>query len=260
MLKSYFSSPGRSKVIKTTVFIRCFRSGDRGRYFCIKNAFWHKIIILVKICTFWCQGPVEVPRSDRRCFWTRKTNGLRQPQMLGFRDFSVPATLFLIFSENGTSLSQKCIQNPSFGPARPQRAKHCITNAFLYTFRGVWRHRADFHKKGIFSGKSKLQQGYLVCTKSWILQYIYCFCWNRSLAQTPIIPRGYQWFGGMWPRNSAKIIELIEFYEFYDIFMNFWKIKGFMIFVKIMGSHENIQPSVPGHVKPTGFYTILGFW
>ena len=52
--------------------------------------------------------------------------------------------------KNWTSLSKKCIQIPSFGPARPQRAKHCITNAFLYTFRGVWRHRADFHKNAFF--------------------------------------------------------------------------------------------------------------
>ena len=104
----------------------------------------------MKICTFWCQGPVKVPRPDRRCFWTRKTNGLRQPQMLEFRDFSVPAALFLRFCEKWTSLSKKCIKIPSFGPARPQRAKHCITNAFLYTFRGVWRHRADFHKNAFF--------------------------------------------------------------------------------------------------------------
>ena len=31
-----------------------------------------------------------------------------------------------------------------------------------------------------------------------------------------------------------------------------------MIFVKIMGNHENIQPSAPGHVKPKEFYTFWG--
>ena len=117
-----------------------------------------KITILVEICTFLCQGPVKVPRTDRPCFWTRKTNGLRQPQMLEFRDFPVPATLFLRFSGKWTSLSKKCIQIPSFGPARPQRAKHCITNAFLYTFRGVWRHRADFMSVPTSENTKKLKQ------------------------------------------------------------------------------------------------------
>ena len=152
MLESYFSSPERSKVIKNDSVYKGFPVGrPRALFLYQKCVFDIKIIFFfVKTCTLWCQGPVKVPRSDRRCFWTRKTNGLRQPQMLEFRDFSVPAALFLRFSENWTSLSKKCIQIPSFGPARPQRAKHCITNAFLYTFRGVWRHRADFHKNAFF--------------------------------------------------------------------------------------------------------------
>ena len=100
MLKSYFSSPERSKVIKNDSVYKGFPVGrPRALFLYQKCVFDIKIIIFVKTCTFWCQGPVKVPRSDRRCFWTRKTNGLRQPQMLGFRDFSVPAALFLRFSE-----------------------------------------------------------------------------------------------------------------------------------------------------------------
>jgi len=34
----------------------------------------------------------------------------------------------------------------------------------------------------------------------------------------------------------------------------------FMIFVKIMGNHENIQSSAPGHVNPKEFYMFLGAW
>ena len=102
MLKSYFSSPERSKVIKNESVYKVFPVGrPRALFLSQKCILDIKNAVFMEICTFWCQGPVKVPRSDRRCFWTRKTNGLRQPQMLEFRDFSVPATLFLRFSEKG---------------------------------------------------------------------------------------------------------------------------------------------------------------
>ena len=126
MLESYFLSPERSKVIKNDSVYKVFSvGGPRVLFLYQKCIFDIKITIFVKICGFWCQGPVKVPRSGRHCFWIRKTNGLRQPQMLEFHHFPIPATLFLRFSEKG-SFAMEEIHSVSIFRSRAARARKTL--------------------------------------------------------------------------------------------------------------------------------------
>ena len=112
-----------------------------------------KITILVEICTFLCQGPVKVPRTDRPCFWIRKTNGLRQPQMLEFRDFPVPATLFFRFFGKLNFAMEEIHSVSIFRSRAAPTRKTLYYQCFSIYFEGCLASPGGFTLKSDFSEK-----------------------------------------------------------------------------------------------------------
>ena len=179
---------------------------------------------------------------------------------VGISWFSNCRNTFLEIAGKKNFPMEKYITFPYFGPARPERAKHCITNAFLYTFKGLWRLRADlFCKKMIF-------------TKNWTCNRVSLFLGNLGFwADFPFLLKSvtrtntYISFGisMIWRRVATEFCKNHEsywFYVFYGIFINSQTNQWFFDFLKIMGNHENDRPSVPGHEKSKESYTFSGFW
>jgi len=153
-----FSARSAQKSLKTTVFIRCFRSGDRGCYFVSKMHFWHKNHHFCENMWFLVPGTCKSAQIWPTLLLDKENKWFATTANVGIPWFSNPRNTFLeIFRKRELRYGRNTFSFHLSVPRGPSTQNIVLPMLFYILLRVSGATGRIFAKKHHFLEKMKLQ-------------------------------------------------------------------------------------------------------